>query len=658
MLKVSFHRSLAFKLFVFISAMLLITIGANAWQNGRLFHTQLLLRIQEKTMQNARQTANSADAIIEAWVSQMIVITNSINDVPRSKYNGMIQTLTAANPDFLMFELVAGDSPKTIEAVASTTTKYPNDERFGGAKHDDVLKKIKWRNRAWVKELVARKDKPGFVIKNLMPEIGLPVVSLAIQFTINNGDGGGLWAVLSVWQTKLYGAIASPTGEAVVIIDEKGRIVSSSDVKILRKAKVDTQNPIVVEALRQKAPDGFRDWTDDGGDRVLGAFAKIKKFRLIALTESDGASAYQAVQLIVGRTMLWAGLLILVAMFLSFVASSGITKNLRTLMGTTVRIADGDFKARVEAGSTDEVGLLGHAVNHMAGQLGVLVNDRVEKARLESELQTAKLVQEKFFPKEGLDDDAFKLVSFFEPASECGGDWWGHNKIGDKLHLVCIADATGHGVPAALVTAMVFAAASMVARQLRNLTNKKGAAAWMLEEFNKTLWESGRGTHTMTFFAAILDLEKGTLTYANAGHNFPFLVRGKKGLEKGIGKGGKPPKVREPLSMVATPLGIEPESVYKEKTLPLHPGDKVFFYTDGLFECTNSAKDMWGKRRFLKQIEDASELGIEAFRDNVVNAAYQHFAGYPADDDITVVVIEYADAAAKAATAPTEREAS
>lgn len=640
--KVSLLKSLAFKLFAFISVVLLVTVGVNALQNAQNFYTQLLFRIQEKTMQNARQTANGADAIIESWVSQMIVITNGISGVPRDKYDEMIGTLTSANPDFLSFELLTHESGKP-EALARSETRYIKDERFGGVDPAKTLQKIEKHSAKWVREL-DQATTASFAVKNLMPEIGLPLLAVALPFNINGGTSK-LFAILTVWQTKLYTTLARGSSEDVFIVDQKGAIISASDVKRLAQPMIEKSNQMMAEARRSKAPDGFRDW-DEKGVKLLGAFARIQKYKLIALTESDGSPAYEAMYQVLFRSMLWAILLVLVAMLLSFIASKGITHNLRTLMATTVKIASGDFKARALLKAPDEVGLLGLAVNHMGAQLEGLVAKKLELQRVESELQTAKFVQEKFFPKQQEDfGESFQIASFFQPASECGGDWWGHHKLAPHLHMVCIADATGHGVPAALVTAMVFAAASVLSRQLAN-QRPAGLAKKLLEEMNQTLVASGAGVHTMTFFAAIFDLSTGDLYYSNAGHNFPLLVRadaekhGKKRRGNTRGNKSGSAKTVEQLSITGTALGIDLTTKFEEKVAKFHAGDRVFFYTDGLYECANKAQEQWGKRKFLKSVEDHAKKPLEDMKQQVLEEAYHHFNGQPADDDITVVVTE------------------
>ncbi len=639
MQNVPIHRSILFKLFALISLILIAALSANSWQNASSFYGQLFFRIQEKTMQNARMTANSVDTVVESWVSQIIVITNGISGMPKAKYNDMIGTLISSNKEFMTFELASAEDDGKLTTLATARSPYVEDERYGGKQAVDTQIKVRNLARKWMKTVAPRGNEIQVVVTNLTPDAGVPVLAIALPFNVKDSKER-LWAVLTVWQTKLYAALGKGTMENAVVVDIDGGLISASDPKRLPIRSFDREHPVLLEVRKNTVPFGFKDWDNADGEKMLGAFARIPKYDLIAITESDGKPAYDAVRLIVVKTLLWAALLLLVATLLTWIASRGLTQNIRAVVNATVRIASGDFKSRAKISGNDEVSLLGRAVNHMGAQIESLLHERVEKARLETELATAKMVQEQFFPKLVVEDEFFRVKSYFQPASECGGDWWGHYRIGERLHLLVIADATGHGVPAALVTAMVFAGTSTVARQIAAAGSPEGSMSFLLTELNHTLCASGSTKHTMTCFACLIDMDTGRITYANGGHNFPLIVRRDLETQRDERR-KKKGKRREMLQMLNNPLGIDPTSVYQEKTAQLDPGDKLFLYTDGLYECTDKNDVQWGKGKFLRLIEANADQPHEEFMIGIVKAAYNHFNGHPPNDDITVVVAEF-----------------
>ena len=118
------------------------------------------------------------------------------------------------------------------------------------------------------------------------------------------------------------------------------------------------------------------------------------------------------------------------------------------------KLSDGDFKSEVSINSGDELENLGASFNFMTSKIDSFMSEMVEKGRMESELATAQAVQSSLFPDAHIKNEKTEIAGHYESASECGGDWWGCKFVDDKLYFF-VGDATGHGVPAALLTATV-----------------------------------------------------------------------------------------------------------------------------------------------------------------------------------------------------------
>lgn len=636
MIQIPAYKTLRFKLFVFISLLMVIGIAVSSGLNTRTFHEMLMMRIKEKALQSARTAANGAGAVIEAWMGQLVMLTAGLSGTQQDKYEQLVRNLTSSNADFISLEILTIATDGEIKSLIKAQTDRANDERFLGRDLNKVVESLSIAYRLELRK-TSKKKNAALIIDSLAADAKLPILMLAQPFPIKDSNLRA-WGVLTVWQTKLFTALAGGSNDVVRVFDQSGALLSASDVnQILVPARAG-KSPFPAAFSPGASSHGFRQW-ETQGKVILGAFSRVPGFNLVAVSESDGAPAYEAVRQVMMRTALWAAFLVLLAVFFSYMAASGTTGNLRQLLFTTLEIANGRFQAKVAIKSQDEIGVLGAAVNHMGAQIDALMSERVEKARLESEMQTAKMVQEQFFPSRDVGDRNLRIVSFYQPASECGGDWWGYYPLTTKMHLLCIGDATGHGVPAALVTAMVFATASVLARRIAQTGVASYTPSMFLTEFNRTLFESGKGRHTMTFFVGLLDLETGLLTYANASHNFPLLVR--LGEQDADGKRKWNRSQRKELSHVGAPLGFDPTSSYSDQVVEVSAGDRLVLYTDGLFECTNGDKKQWGKRKFMKQIESTADTpDLESAKSRIVKAAFEHFNGNPANDDITLVMAE------------------
>ena len=341
---------------------------------------------------------------------------------------------------------------------------------------------------------------------------------------------------------------------------------------------------------------------------------------------------------------LWGALILLLATMASFLAAGSVTKPLRELVRATKKIAAGDFTVQLRPQSNDEVAELGHSVNNMAHRIEHLMTAEVEKARFEKELETAKLVQSTFFPKKNIVGTNLSVTGSYQPATECGGDLWGHYHIREGVELVFIADAMGHGAPAALVTAIAYACCKSVASILDEQVILNPSPAVLLRRLNTIILDAVDGKISMTFFAALFDFNSGEITYANAGHNFPFILTENK-ADPRLGIKSKSSRLESPtsaitLTLMGNPLGVQREGDYQEKTISMAAGDKIVFFTDGLIENTQHSKPPFSRKMLLESVCRNGDKEIEAIKENIFASGYKIFGQENLQDDVTVVVAQ------------------
>ncbi|MGK5091645.1 SpoIIE family protein phosphatase [Deltaproteobacteria bacterium TL4] len=249
-----------------------------------------------------------------------------------------------------------------------------------------------------------------------------------------------------------------------------------------------------------------------------------------------------------------------------------------------------------------------------------------ESTRMESELKTAAAVQQSFFPKTLPRVSNIEIASFFQSASETGGDWYGFVNTLENTLYVLIGDVTGHGIPAALVTAAASSACGILEELSRDL-HIKPSPSYLLRYLNQVIHKAGFPNFLMTFFVASLDLQTGMLTFSNAGHNFPLVVNSHSNKMKA-------------LVNVNPRLGDKQDIAFTQSTVQLGIGDLLFFYTDGLIENTNHQREYWSEghlRRYLKQY---GHLPVKELVTNLVNDVFKFYGGWPLDDDMTLVACE------------------
>jgi len=272
-----------------------------------------------------------------------------------------------------------------------------------------------------------------------------------------------------------------------------------------------------------------------------------------------------------------------------------------------------------------------------------LVQKQVEKTRMEEELKTAQTVQKTLFPAQDPQFREFELASFYKPATETGGDWFGYLQDRDSQRLaIFIGDVSGHGVPSALVTAAV----SSFIKTLEILKDKFGTVdkesqrydplepANMLKLLNKIVMDIGKHQLVMTFFVSVLDLKSNVMTFANAGHNPPYLYKNEITGED-ITAGRK--RNLSILNAFGPRLGDEDVVDFKEEQVKLKRGDVILWFTDGISECQDEEGEEFGEGRLRKILQDSSKLTAAQIKDKIISEINDFCGKTLAKDDIALI---------------------
>ncbi|MCR9204366.1 MAG: SpoIIE family protein phosphatase [Halobacteriovoraceae bacterium] len=340
------------------------------------------------------------------------------------------------------------------------------------------------------------------------------------------------------------------------------------------------------------------------------------------------------------KQSLFFGLLIFsLTVIFGVLISKGMTSGLSRLHEATLSYAKGKFENDFEVKSKDEIGSLAVTFKKMGKEILRYIEEMKDKARLEKEIEVARLVQESFIPQENRTHNNLKLSSIVQSASECGGDWWGLLELEDKWILV-VADATGHGVPAALLTATAGGCLHNIEYSLKKSLQKEIYPSEILKELNFSIARMG-GKINMTAFALVIDSKTGIGKYSNASHNPPILI--KEGLsDKDFSKNDLQPLMGDTGSR----LGESLESVYTDSEINFKQEDFLFLFSDGLVEQENKEGKQWGNRKFYKELVNQLNLNkgagqLQALPQGLINEVKKFSEDRPWDDDVTLITLGF-----------------
>ncbi|SMD32160.1 sigma-B regulation protein RsbU (phosphoserine phosphatase) [Reichenbachiella faecimaris] len=250
-----------------------------------------------------------------------------------------------------------------------------------------------------------------------------------------------------------------------------------------------------------------------------------------------------------------------------------------------------------------------------------LARQQLEQEAFKKELEIAKQVQNYLFPKNLPATDQFEVAAYYQPHHNVGGDYYDYIRIDEDQFLLCIADVSGKGVPAALMMSNFQASLHTLVRQTNDLTT-------IVSELNHQIKFSGNGEIFITFFVAIYSKSQQVLRYINCGHNPPLLqVNFKEDME--LTQGTTVLGMFEPLPFVEMGIVENLKEFY------------LFCYTDGLNEAINLSEEEFGETRIMKAIKSVENSKPNELNLTMMTAVNEFRQGQEYRDDVTILSAKF-----------------
>lgn len=477
------------------------------------------------------------------------------------------------------------------------------------------------------------------ILQNASLPNGIPLITMGLAISSRENGPVDRIIIALLRQDRRFKIFQRSVIFSTYLLDNYGNLLVHPKIERVLRSENVRDLPYIKPILASKMPSGAKEVELADRTKLILSFKQVNFGNLTIISEIPKDKAFLASRKLVEKSILFAILILCVGVIISVLFTRTLTRALQKLHAATGKIAQGDFNIEIKIETRDEIGTLGQSFNHMTKEILRLMAATAQQARMEKELETAQLVQNNLFPKDRVDFGPLQLASYYKSASECGGDWWGYIEKGPKV-AVFIADATGHGVPAALITAAAHSCSTTLDYFFRRFEQLDLDPAFMMEGLNLAVLNAGRGHVKMTFFAAVFDRAQSKLTYANAGHEMPFLYH-------------KPPKDNpskpDRLALDGEPqsaLGQNPDTKYTNYEISLEADDTIIFYTDGVTERRNPEMDEWGERRLLRKLDKIVTEDIVAIKDIIVQELDKFSAGRPDDDDTTFVLARFGAATA------------
>jgi sigma-B regulation protein RsbU (phosphoserine phosphatase) len=340
------------------------------------------------------------------------------------------------------------------------------------------------------------------------------------------------------------------------------------------------------------------------------------------------------------------GIIEIVALYIGVRLTRSMTASVGALYRATEHVNTGDLSHRIQLQGRDQMAALGHSFNSMTGSLAKLIQEQKEKQRLENELSIAYEVQELLFPRQVTDLPSLQVHGVCVPARTVSGDYYDFIPLGSDRLVLAVGDISGKGISAALLMATVhaFVRAYSIEPEMALLPASLGytsredprmyyrgdgsaesqvAPAMLMTTLNYQLYRSTPAAKYATLFLGCYDAKARVLTYCNAGHLPPIILRANGEVFR--------------LTVNGTVVGLFDGVTYDESTLVMQPGDIFVAYSDGVTEPENEFGE-FGEDRLIALIQEHRNKPLPRITEIVTGAVADWIGNAEQPDDVTIVL--------------------
>ena len=448
-----------------------------------------------------------------------------------------------------------------------------------------------------------------------------------------------------------YLIIVNQDGHVILSPDENGafEVRSSAEAVDLRQYENQDLAALVTDAMKGKT--GVRKLSIQGNDYFATGYPmKSVGWTLIAFfdaavagepsrmlqdsykqIETEATLSYREQK---GRTTTFATILLigleLLMLTAALVLGKKIVKPLNRITKRIAELSEGDMEFKMEDSyrTGDEIEVLAQSfadISHKTVQyVGEVQRVTAEKERIGTELHMANQIQASMLPHvfpPFPDRPELDIYASMDPAKEVGGDFYDFFMIDDDHLCLVMADVSGKSVPAALfmmISKVILQSCAMLGQSVSEILNRT----------NEALCSNNQVEMFVTVWLGILEISTGKMTAANAGHEYPAIKRADGDFEI----------FRDKHGFV---VGGMPQMKYKEYELQLHPGDKLFVYTDGVPEATNADNELFGTDRMIEALNSDHSADCQQLLLNVRRAVDGFVKDAEQFDDLTMMCLEY-----------------
>ena len=367
------------------------------------------------------------------------------------------------------------------------------------------------------------------------------------------------------------------------------------------------------------------DWASGSADVETAFYLRTRPSAVARLMMSNQSPRLTQMARTIGYVL---GAMFVLAIVVSFIIAVSVTRTLTSAVHDlyigTLHIDRGDFSYRVPVRGENQLTELSRSFNNMTASIERLIVDSRERERLQSELEIAREVQAQLFPRAVPDFKSLEVLGVCRPARTVSGDFYDYVELSRCRLALAFGDVSGKGISAALVMATLH---SIVRTQLSVLAQGNGelrlSTAEMVSRVNAQLYTGTSPEKFSTLFFGAYDESESVLSYSNAGHLPPVLVRGG--------------EIRR-LDVSGMVVGAFPQALYESSNLELKSGDLLVAFTDGVTEPENPYGEEYGEQRLFDLLIREGSRPVQEIIDRAMREVIEWTGQSALQDDMTMLV--------------------
>ncbi len=313
-----------------------------------------------------------------------------------------------------------------------------------------------------------------------------------------------------------------------------------------------------------------------------------------------------------------AFIVIIFSSILGYIINRDMRRSFTAIVNGAQHFSSGDFDHRIPTTSKDEYSIIAGALNQMAIGIKEYTNEMIKKELMERELSIASEVQQRIFPQSPPVLKGFEFGIMSKPYGKVGGDYYDFIQYPEGEFGVVVADASGKGMPAALMVS-----------SLNAILHSYSAPENLIKFFsliNTRLRKVATENAYITLVFCLFQSDGTTIKYINAGHPYPLLLDTKNEFTQLI-EGG-------------TSLGMFESTGFREERVQMGSGDTIVFVTDGVLETTDRSGEEFGMDRLKETIVEFSNKSAQSITEHIFERLHAFSSGERFADDTTCIVIK------------------